>query len=63
MSQKELAEIVTELATGYPSGDKTRIAQEFQDVVEVALPLLAQRASLALDRGMGIRSRRQRRAI
>ncbi len=52
MGKKELEEIAAELASGYPGNDKTRIAQEFQNVVEMVLPLLAQRVSLAGNRGL-----------
>ncbi len=52
MSQKEIEEIVAALASGYPDSDKTRIAQEFQSVVEAILPPLAHRASLAIGRGI-----------
>lgn len=52
MGKKELEEIAAELASGYPGNDKTRIAQEFQNVVEMVLPLLAQRVSLAGSRGL-----------
>ena len=52
MSQKELAEIAAALASGYPGGDKVGTAQEFQSVVETVLPPLADRASLAIGRGI-----------
>ncbi len=52
MGQKEIEEIAAELASGYPDSDKARIAQEFQSVVKIVLPPLAERASLALNRGI-----------
>ena len=52
MHKTELEEIAAELASGYPSSDKTTIAQEFQNVVEMVLPLLAQRVSRARNRGL-----------
>jgi len=52
LSQKELAEIAVALASGYPGGDKAGTAQEFQSVVEIVLPPLAKRASLAISRGI-----------
>jgi len=52
LSRKELTEIVAELASGYPGGNKDKTSQEFQSVVEIVLPPLAHRASLAIGRGI-----------
>ena len=52
MSQEELAEVAVALASEYPGGDKAGTAQDFQRVVEAALPSLTDRASLAIDRGI-----------
>ena len=51
MGQKEIKEIAAELASGYPDSDKARIAQEFQGVVQIVMLPLAERASLAINRG------------
>lgn len=52
MGRKELVEIADVLASGYPGGDKVKTSQEFQNVMEIVLPLLARRASLAVGRGI-----------
>lgn len=52
MGQQEIKAIAAELAAGYPGSDKAGITQEFQNIVEIVLPLLAQRTSLARERGM-----------
>lgn len=52
MGQQEIKTIAAELAAGYPGSDKAGITQEFQNVVEIVLPLLALGASLARERGM-----------
>ncbi len=52
MGQKELEGITTELASGYPDSDKVKIAQEFQDVVVMVLPLLAKRVLLGRKQGL-----------
>lgn len=46
-----LEEVGLALARGYPSQDTLSVSRELTQVVEVALPLLAQRAAAALAQG------------
>jgi predicted PP-loop superfamily ATPase len=52
LGQKELKRITAELAAGYPDSDKVKIAQEFQYVVTIVLPLLAQRVLRGRKKGL-----------
>ena len=52
MSRKELIKIAATLATEYPDSNKVKTSRTFRSVLEIVLPPLAQRASLALGKGM-----------
>lgn len=52
MSQEELVEIATALASGYPNDNNVKTSREFQSIVETVLPSLAHRAALAIRKGI-----------
>lgn len=46
-------EIARELASGYPDHDALKVAREFAEILETAMPALAAKAAWAQDQGAG----------